>query len=127
MVPLKCISNLLRTREMPVINCENNLILTWSKNCFSVAALHKTKFCIRNLFSKYDQIRSLQRIWPHLLKKSLMEKKILSGKNFGSEFSYIEVWFTDQSFKLLEIKHVEDKINISHLSTQDNIKLLKEL
>ena len=39
-------------------------------------------------------------------------KKILSGKNFASEFSYIEVWFTDQSFKMLEIKHVEDKVNI---------------
>ena len=29
---------------------------------------------------------------------------------FDSEFSYIEVWFTDQSYKPLEIK---DKINIT--------------
>ena len=31
------------------------------------------KFAIKDFFSKYDQIRSLQRIWSHLMKKSLME------------------------------------------------------
>ena len=31
-------------------------------------------------------------------------------KTFNSEFSYIEVWFTDQNSKPIEIK---DKINIS--------------
>ena len=30
MVPLKCISNFWRTLEMPLINCEVELILTWS-------------------------------------------------------------------------------------------------
>ena len=30
-------------------------------------------------------------------------------KTFISEFSYIEVWFTDKSYKVLKI---EDKINI---------------
>ena len=33
MVPLKCISNFWRTLEMPLINCEVELILTWSENC----------------------------------------------------------------------------------------------
>ena len=33
MVPLKCLSNFWRTLEMPLINCEINLILTWSTNC----------------------------------------------------------------------------------------------
>ena len=32
MVPLKYLSNFWRTLEMPVINCEIELILTWSKN-----------------------------------------------------------------------------------------------
>ena len=36
--------------------------------------------------------------------------KILYFKNFDSEFSYIEVWFTDQNSNPLEI---EDKINIT--------------
>ena len=33
MVPLKCLSNFWRTLEMPLINCEVELILTWSANC----------------------------------------------------------------------------------------------
>ena len=34
------------------------------------------KFSIKDSFSKCDQIRSLLRIWLHLLKKSLMENFI---------------------------------------------------
>ena len=37
-------------------------------------------------------------------------KLFIFSKTFKSEFSYIEVWFTDQNSKLLEI---EDKINIT--------------
>ena len=33
--------------------------------------LQKKKFSIKVLFSKFDQIRRLLRIWSHLLKKSL--------------------------------------------------------
>ena len=33
MVPLEYLSNFWRTLEMPSINCEVNLILTWSPNC----------------------------------------------------------------------------------------------
>ena len=36
----------------------------------------KIKFSIKDFFSKYDQIRSLLRIWSHLLKRSLMENFI---------------------------------------------------
>ena len=32
-VPLKYLSNFWRTLKMPLINCELNFILTWSKNC----------------------------------------------------------------------------------------------
>ena len=32
-MPLKYLSNFWRTLEMPLINCEINLILTWSANC----------------------------------------------------------------------------------------------
>ena len=39
-------------------------------------ASHKMKFFIKDVFSKCDQIRSLMRIWSHLLKKSLMENFI---------------------------------------------------
>ena len=33
-VPLKYLSNFWKTLDMPLINCEVNLILTWPKNCF---------------------------------------------------------------------------------------------
>ena len=36
MVPLKYLSNFWRTLEMSLINCEVNLILTWSRNCVIV-------------------------------------------------------------------------------------------
>ena len=34
------------------------------------------KFFIKDFFSKFDQSRNFQRIWPHLRKKSLMENLI---------------------------------------------------
>ena len=34
MVPLKYLSNFGRTLEMPLINCEVNLTLTWLTTCF---------------------------------------------------------------------------------------------
>ena len=36
----------------------------------------KIKFCIKDFFTKCDQIRRKPRIWSHLLKKSLMENFI---------------------------------------------------
>ena len=33
MIPLKCLSNFWRTVEMPLINCEVELILAWSVDC----------------------------------------------------------------------------------------------
>ena len=37
MVPQKYLSNFWRTLEMPLINCEVNLILTWSSTCVLIA------------------------------------------------------------------------------------------
>ena len=37
MVPLKYLSNFWRALEMPLINCEVNLILTWSSACILAA------------------------------------------------------------------------------------------
>ena len=35
-VPLKYLSNVWRTLEMPLINCQINLTLTWSNKCFII-------------------------------------------------------------------------------------------
>ena len=37
MVPIKYLSNFWRTLEMPLINCEVELILTWSENCVIIS------------------------------------------------------------------------------------------
>ena len=39
-------SNFWRTLEMPLSNCESNLISTWSKNCVISSATGETKFKI---------------------------------------------------------------------------------
>ena len=51
MVPLKYLSNFWRTLEMPLINCEINLILTWFANCVIVStnnANQNATFAITN-------------------------------------------------------------------------------
>ena len=46
----------------------------------------KMKFSIKDFCSKCDQTRSFQRIWSHLLKKSLMENFIFCAvKSFYSQ------------------------------------------
>ena len=50
-VPLKYLSNFWRTLETPLINCEVNLILTWSANCVIVStndANQNATFAITN-------------------------------------------------------------------------------
>ena len=45
-VPLKCLTNFWRTLEMSLINCEVNLILTWSKDCVISNSTGEGKFAI---------------------------------------------------------------------------------
>ena len=45
-VRLKYLSNFWRTFEMPLINCEVNLILTWSKDCVITNSTGDRKFAI---------------------------------------------------------------------------------
>ena len=45
-------------------------------DCLLIA--QKVKFSIMDFFSKCDQIHRKLRIWSHLLKKSLMEKQMIS-------------------------------------------------
>ena len=45
-VPLKYLSNFWRTLEMPLINCEVNLILTWPKDCVITNSTGEGKFAI---------------------------------------------------------------------------------
>ena len=46
MVPLKYLSNFWRSLEMPLINCEVSLILTWSPTCVITNSTDEGKFKI---------------------------------------------------------------------------------
>ena len=46
MVPLKYLSNFWRTLEMPLVNCEVNLILTWSSTCVITNSTGAGRFAI---------------------------------------------------------------------------------
>ena len=48
MVPLKYLSKFWRTLEMPLINCEVNLNLTWSSTCVITDSDGKGRFAITN-------------------------------------------------------------------------------
>ena len=45
-MPLKHLSNFQRTLEMPLINCEVNLQLTWSANCVTTNSIGVGTFSI---------------------------------------------------------------------------------
>ena len=45
-LPLKYLNNFWRTLEMPLINCEVNIILTWSKDCVITNSTVAEKFTI---------------------------------------------------------------------------------
>ena len=89
MVPLKYLSNFWRTLEMPLINCEVNLILNWSRNCFIVSsndanqnatfAITDTKLCVPLApLSTQDNAKLLQQ-----LKSSF--KRVIHWSNYLSK------------------------------------------
>ena len=45
MIPKKYLSNFWRTLELPLINCEFNLILTWSANVLLLTLQIKMQHC----------------------------------------------------------------------------------
>ena len=45
-VPLKYLSNFSRNLEIPLVNCEVNLILTWSRDCVITNSVGEGKFLI---------------------------------------------------------------------------------
>ena len=71
-VPLKYLSNFWRTLEMPLINCEVNLILTWSKDCVITNSTGEGKFKITETklyvpvvtLSTQDNAKLLQQLKP---------------------------------------------------------------
>ena len=70
MVPLKYLSNFWRTLEMPLINYEVNLILTWSKDCVIANSTGEGKYKVTDTklyvrvvtLSTQDNVKLLQQL-----------------------------------------------------------------
>ena len=48
-IPLKYLNNFWRTLELPLINCEVNLILTWSTTCIITNSTGAGRFAITDI------------------------------------------------------------------------------
>ena len=83
-MPLKYLSNLWRTLEITLINCEVNLILTWSKDCAITNSTGDGKFAITETklyvlvvtLSTQDNVKLLQQL-------KLVLKEQLTGINMN--------------------------------------------
>ena len=71
-IQLKYLSNFWRTLEMPPINCEINLILTWSTNCVTISSnvsnqnvtfvITNTKLCVPVVTLSQDNSKLLPQL-----------------------------------------------------------------
>ena len=88
MIPLKYLSNFWRTVEMSLINCEVDLILTWSANCaivFTNVANQDAMFAITEDNAKLYQLKIMQNYYHNqnqVLKQQLIGTNIYQNKNY---------------------------------------------
>ena len=87
------------------------------KNGENVSHLEITKVIVVNcIIVKNDYQQDSSVLYTFIFKKLFVNRyftpKFCILKNLDSEFLYIEVWSTDQTFKALEM---EDKIYISYI------------
>ena len=91
MVPLEYLSNFWRTLEMPLVNCEVELILTWSKNYVITNSTGEEKFQITQAklyipvvtLSTQDNIKLLQQLKSNFKRKINWNKYESSVKTFA--------------------------------------------
>ena len=84
-VPLKYLSNFWKTLEMSLINCEVNLILTWSKDCVITNSTGEGKFAITET-KLYVPVATLSTKDNEKLLQQLKSgfKKAISWNKYGS-------------------------------------------
>ena len=95
-VPLQYLSNFWRTLEMPLINCEVNLILTWSKDCAITNSTGEAKFAITETklyvpvvtLSTKDNEKLLQQL-KSVFKKTISWNKYESSIKTFAENRYL--------------------------------------
>ena len=103
-VPLKYLGNFWRTLEMPLINCEANLILTWSSTCvianstgIRIFAITDTKLFVPVVtLSNQDNAKLLQQ-WKSGFKRILNWNKYQSDSKAYAQNRHLNHLF-DPSF-----------------------------
>ena len=91
LVPLKYLSYFWRTLEIPIINCEVELILTWSKKCVITNSTGEGKFVITDTklyvpvvtLSTQDNLKLLQQVKSGFKRKIIWNKYESSIKTFA--------------------------------------------
>ena len=106
-VPLKYLSNFWRTLEMPLINCEVNLILTWSSTCVITNSTAAGRFEITDTklyvpvvnLSTQDNTKLLQQLKSGF-ERTINWKKYQSNPKAYAQNRYLN-HLIDSSFQVL--------------------------
>ena len=105
LVPLKYLSNFCRTLEMPLIKCEVNLILTWSRDCVITNSTGEGKFAVTKTkpyvpvvtLSTQDNAKLLQQLKSGF-KRTINWNKYQSDPKTYAQIRYLNLLF-NQSFQ----------------------------
>ena len=108
MVPLRYLSNFWRTLEMPLINCEITLQLTYSKECILAAAtagnqvpkfrITDTKLYVAVVTSSSEENIKLLKQLESGFKRAINWNKYHSKKTSQAENRYLDI-LIDPSFQ----------------------------
>ena len=125
-VPLQYLSNFRKTLEMPLINCEVNLILTWSSTCVITKSTAPEKFSITDTklcvpfvaFSTPDNTKLLQQLKSGFM-KTINWNKYQSDPKTYAQNRYLN-HLVDASFLgvnrlfVLSFKNEDDRKSLSN-------------
>ena len=104
-VPLKYLSNFWRTLQMPLINCEGNLILAWSSTCVITNSTGLGRFPITDTrlyvpvvtLSTQDKTKLLQQLKSGF-KRTINSNKYQSDPKTYAQNKYLN-YLVDPSFR----------------------------
>ena len=114
-MPLTCLSNFGRTPEMPLINCEINLILTWSANCVISEVNRAITFTITDTYQ-------LQIIQNYCNNQNHDSDAQLTGININQNINRKTKWM----FRLLNWSSFQGLNRLLVLPFQDNARRTRQ-
>ena len=95
MVPLKYLSSFWRTLEMTLINCEINLIITWSANCFIIDGFVNNQVPTFTL-TDTKMYAPVVTLWTQDTEKLLQQLKLGFKTKTGIIFRYLDYFWINQ-------------------------------